>query len=117
MPIDVKIKACLERDLSQERMSPILVGEATYPPAGTSRWRIALRYDDKIRPAKAHLQKNLMDIRATVEILCRIPISRISLPTWFPLEISTNSEEVIIAAQESWGPFPKLQSAKKSISA
>lgn len=34
-------------------------------------------------------------------------------PLGLPVEISTNSMGVIAAAQESWGPFPQLLSAKK----
>jgi hypothetical protein len=41
------------------------------------------------------------------------PLHAVHYPFGLPVEISTNSEAVIVAAQESWGPFPKLQSAKK----
>lgn len=41
------------------------------------------------------------------------PLQATYYPLGLPLEISTNSADVISAAQQSWGPFPELQSSEK----
>lgn len=40
------------------------------------------------------------------------PLQASHYPSGFPLELSTNSADVISAAEESWGPFPHLHSAE-----
>src|SRR4029077_15179946 len=67
--------------------------------------------------AKAALQSSFAEThgypRDPLKYYVEFPLHAVHYPLGFPLEISTNSEAVIVAAQESWGPFPKLQSAKK----
>ena len=51
--------------------------------------------------------------RDPMKYFAEFPLHAAHHPLGLPLELSTNSEAVIAAAQESWGPFPKLQSAEK----
>jgi hypothetical protein len=67
--------------------------------------------------AKSALQSSFAEThgypRDPLKYHVEFPFRAFHHPLGFPLEISTNSEEVIVAAQESWGPFPQLQSAEK----
>lgn len=47
--------------------------------------------------------------RDPLQYRVEFPFRAIFHPLGLPLEISTNSMEVIAAAEESWGPFPKMQ--------
>jgi HPr Serine kinase C-terminal domain len=51
--------------------------------------------------------------RDPLQYYVEFPFHEIYYPLGLPLEVSTNSASVIAAAQQSWGPFPELQSAKK----
>lgn len=50
--------------------------------------------------------------RDPLKYFVEFPFHAAHHPLGFPMQVSTNSEAVIAAAQESWGPFPKLRSAK-----
>ena len=73
--------------------------------------------DRCVMTTKSALQSSFAEThgypRDPLKYYVEFPFRAFHHPLGFPLEISTNSEEVIIAAEESWGPFPKLQSAKK----
>jgi hypothetical protein len=73
--------------------------------------------DDCVMTTKSALQSSFAEThgypRDPLKYYVEFPFRAFHHPFGLPLEISTNSEAVIAAAQESWGPFPKLQSAKK----
>jgi hypothetical protein len=73
--------------------------------------------DRCVMTTKSALQTSFAEIngypRDPLKYYVEFPLHAVHYPFGLPLEISTNSEAVIVAAQESWGPFPKLQSAKK----
>ena len=51
--------------------------------------------------------------RDPLQYYVEFPFHGTYYPLGLPLEVSTNSMSVIAAAQQSWGPFPELQSAEK----
>jgi HPr serine kinase-like protein len=50
--------------------------------------------------------------RDYMQYFVEFPFRIVYYPYGLPLEISTNSMDVIRAAQESWGPFPEIHSAQ-----
>jgi HPr Serine kinase C-terminal domain len=86
-------------------------------PGYGSAGNLVTTEDGWIMTAKSALQSSFAEThgypRDPLKYYVEFPLHAVHYPLGFPLEISTNSEAVIVAAQESWGPFPKLQSAKK----